>query len=461
MVQGEPGMKVVIVGTGYVGLVSGVCFADIGHNVVCVDVDSKKVDTINNCKSHIFEKGLDDLLQRNVNKGHLTATTNLKEAIIDADITMIAVGTPFNGDVINLSYIKQAASDIADVLEFAPDYHVVCVKSTVVPGTTENLVGQIIKDRSNRRIGDNVGLCMNPEFLAEGTAISDFMNPDRIVIGASDSKASKIVQQLYSYFDGTDMILTTPVTAEMIKYTANAFLATVISFANEIANLCSSIGGIDAIDVMQGVYADRRLSPILPQGRVTPGLLSFLYPGTGFGGSCFPKDVKALISYADQHGCPLKILNSVVDVNQNQPSVTVDILIRELGDLVGKRIAVLGLAFKPGTDDVRESPSITIIQQLISEGAIISCHDPVAIENMKAILSHESVTYVNDLQSAIHNVDAIVLVTSWSEYHDLRMLLKSNEIPIIDGRRLLNKKQFNKYSGIGLSNTLRVNRGIK
>ena len=192
MVQGEPGMKVVMIGSGYVGLVSGVCFAEIGHNVICVDIDQKKIETINKGKSHIYEEGLDDLLQRNVTKGHLTATTKLKEAIIDADITMITVSTPFNGDFIDLTNIKQAASDIGDVLEFAPDYHIVCVKSTVVPGTTENVVGKIIEERSSRRIGENIGLCMNPEFLAEGTAVSDFMNPDRIVIGASDSKTSKM-----------------------------------------------------------------------------------------------------------------------------------------------------------------------------------------------------------------------------------------------------------------------------
>ena len=456
MVQREPEMKVVIIGTGYVGLVSGVCFAEIGHNVICVDIDHKKIESINKCKSHIYEEGLDDLLRSNVTKGRLTATTNLKEAIIDADITMIAVGTPFTGDFIDLTYIKQAATDIGDVLEFAPDFHVVCVKSTVVQGTTENVVGKIIEERSSRRLDENIGLCMNPEFLAEGTAVSDFMNPDRIVIGASDSKTSKIVQQLYAQFDSTDMILTTPATAEMIKYTANAFLATVISYANEIANLCSSIGGIDAIDVMQGVYADKRLSPILPEGRVTPGLMSFLYPGTGFGGSCFPKDLKALISYADQYDYSLEILKSVFEVNQNQPSVTVDLLIRELGDLIGKRIAVLGLAFKPGTDDVRESPSITIIQQLLANGAFVVAHDPIAIENMKAILFGKSLTYVNDLPNAVNNVDAIVLVTSWPEYHDLSMLLKSNEIPIIDGRRFLDKKQFDKYSGIGLNNNLQV-----
>ena len=449
-------MKVVMIGTGYVGLVSGVGFAEIGHNVVCVDIDPIIIDTINKCKPHIFEEGLDDLLQDNVTKGHLTATTNLKEAIIDADITMIAVGTPFFGDVIDLSYVRQAASDIADVLEFAPNYHVVCVKSTVVPGTTENVVGKIIEDCSDRRLGENVGLCMNPEFLAEGTAISDFLNPDRIVIGASDPKTFKIVQQLYAHFDDTDMILTTPATAEMIKYTANAFLATVISYANEIANLCSAINGIDAIDVMQGVYADRRLSPILPEGRVTPGLLSFLHPGSGFGGSCFPKDLKALVSFADQQGYTLEILKSVLQINQNQPSVTVDLIKKVLRTLVGKRIAVLGLAFKPGTDDVRESPSITIIEQLLAQGAFVVAHDPIAIENMREILSGESVEYVKDLESAINNVDAIVLITSCPEYLGLNKLLKSNKTPIIDGRRFLDKKQFDKYSGIGLNTNLQI-----
>ena len=213
MVQREPKMKVVMIGTGYVGFVSGVGFSAIGHNVVCFDIDHKKIESINKCESHIYEEGLDDLFRSNFNKGNITATTNLREAIIDADITMIAVGTPFTGDFIDLTYIKQAAKDIGDVLEFAPDFHVVCVKSTVVPGTTENVVGKIIEQRSSRRIGKNIGLCMNPEFLSEGTAVSDFMNPDRIVIGASDSKTAKIVQKLYSQFDSADMILTNPATA--------------------------------------------------------------------------------------------------------------------------------------------------------------------------------------------------------------------------------------------------------
>ena len=206
-------MKVVVIGTGYVGLVSGVCFAEIGHHVVCVDIDAKLIESIRKGKSPIYEPGLNDLLKKNVSLGRLTATTKIKEAIIDADITMISVGTPLDNGVINLTYIEKAASDIGDVLKFASDYHVVCVKSTVIPGTTENVVGKIIEDRSIRIIGENVGLCMNPEFLAEGTAVTDFMNPDRIVIGVSNSKTSIIVQELYAHFNSTDMILTTPATA--------------------------------------------------------------------------------------------------------------------------------------------------------------------------------------------------------------------------------------------------------
>ena len=446
-------MKVVIIGTGYVGLVSGVCFAEIGHEVVCVDVDPKIINSINNCKPHIYEDGLDDLLKRNIKKGNLSATINLKKAISSADVTMIAVGTPFDGNFIDLKYIKTAISNVAQVLKFAADYHVVCIKSTVIPGTTENIVADIIENESNRKIGKDVGLCMNPEFLREGTAISDFMNPDRIIIGANDNKAAEYVKNIYSKFKNVEKIITTPSTAEMIKYASNAFLATVISYSNEIANICTSIDGVDAIDVMNGIHLDRRLSPLLPTGRVVPGLMSFLFPGTGFGGSCFPKDLKALYAFAKSNNKSAELLQSVINVNLNQPKETIQLLKQKVGNIKGKRITVLGLAFKPGTDDIRESPSIRIIEELISLEANVMCHDPIAIENMKLIFSDNIVSYFYDLKDALQKTEAVILVTSWPEYNQLKDLI-NRSIPVIDGRRFLNKNDFKNYVGIGLNNKI-------
>jgi len=446
-------MKIVIIGTGYVGLVSGVCLADTGHEVICVDVNKSRVVGVNKGRSPIYEDGLSEVLGRNVCAGRLHATTDLNAAIVGADVTMIAVGTPFDGNVIDLKYVRQAAKDVAYALQWAPEYHVVCLKSTIVPGTTETIVGPLLEKHSNRKIGVDLGLIMNPEFLAEGTAVKDFMFPDRIVIGASDPKAADTMAELYKPFLGADVIFSTLATAEMIKYTANSFLATVISFSNEMANLCSTLHGVDVVDVMKGVHADRRLSPLLSDGRITPGLMSFLYPGTGFGGSCFPKDVNALISFANSQGQHLPILTSVMGTNINQPAVTVDLLKKALGDsLGGSRIAILGLAFKPGTDDVRESPAIAIIESLLDEEVMITAHDPVAINNMQKILTNERIQYFETLEAAIDQIDAVILVTSWPEYKNLHEIIDSKQTPVIDGRRFLDKNNFRYYFGIGLNN---------
>ena len=441
-------MKIAVVGTGYVGLVSAVCFAEIGHDVVCIDVDSTKVARINRGEAPILEEGLDEMLARHVAAGRLIATTRI-DAVADAEISMIAVGTPFDGAKIDLKYVEEVARQIGEVLARTSAYHVVCVKSTVVPGTTERVVGPLVAAASGRRVSDGFGLTMNPEFLAEGTAVKDFMNPDRIVIGASDARAADVVRRLYERFAGTEVVVTTPSTAEMIKYASNAFLATVISYANEVANLCSATGGIDVMDVMAGVHLDRRLTPITPAGRVRPGLMSFLSPGTGFGGSCFPKDVKALISYGQDLGQPMRLLDAVVDINKRQPGMTLNLLREELGALKGRRIAVLGLAFKPGTDDVRESPAEPIIRGLLAEGASVAAHDPAAIESMRPVLAGAAVDFCNDVDSVIRNADAIVLVTSWPEYASLAAKLGHADIPVIDGRRFLKPEAFKRYRGIG------------
>lgn len=445
-------MNVVVVGTGYVGLVSGACFAEIGHKVTCVDVDATKVESINAGNSPIHEEGLQELIKHQVRQGRLSATTRLAEAMVGADVSIIAVGTPFDGIHIDLSYVKAAAAQIGECLP-RDRFHVVCVKSTVVPGTTTDVVGPIVEEASGLKRNSDFGLCMNPEFLAEGTAVKDFMHPDRIVIGTHCQRTEVIMRKLYSPLINTDVCVTSPTTAEMGKYTANSLLATLISFSNEIADICSRCNEVDAVDVMRTVYLDRRFSPITKYGRISPGFLTFLHAGTGFGGSCFPKDLKALAAFGEERGSDTSILHAVIARNIKQPRELMKLLENQLGsNLSAKRIAVLGLAFKPGTDDIRESPAVPILQWLLEKQAQIVAHDPIAIKNMTVIFPN--IAYAESVKSAIENVDAIVLVTAWPEYQDLPKLIRGKSIPLIDGRRLIDPSLCENYSGIGLNSNL-------
>ena len=297
-------MRISIVGTGYVGLVSGVCLADKGHEVVCVDVDKKKVETINSGQVPFYEKGLSDLLKKNM-PTRFKATTDLVTAIEETELTLIAVGTPFGRDKIDLTHIEQVSSQIGTVLCHKSSYHVVVVKSTVIPGTTEEVVLPLLEKASGKMAGVSFGVGMNPEFLREGEAVTDFLFPDRIVLGGIDERTIDVLEGLYKDFPDVSRIRTSPKTAEMIKYTANSLLATMISFSNEIGNLCAVLGGIDVVDVMKGVHLDKRITPVLSNGeRVVPTLVSYLEAGCGFGGSCFPKDVKALMAHGAKRGVP-------------------------------------------------------------------------------------------------------------------------------------------------------------
>ncbi len=285
-------MNISVIGTGYVGLVSGVCLSEKGHRVTCVDNDKVKVDLINNKISPIHEKGLDKLLNKNFGN-NLNATTNLYESVINSDVSLIAVGTPFDGELINLNYIREVSKEIGLALKDKKTYHVVIVKSTVIPGTTDDVVIPILEKYSGKKIQVDFGVGMNPEFLREGVAVEDFMNPDRIVLGGTDIKTHEIMEEIYKVFRGTDILKTSNMTAEMIKYASNSLLATMISFANEIGNFCENLEGVDIVDVMNGVHLDKRVSPILEDGRrIFPGLVSYLEAGCGFVVSCFPKDVK-------------------------------------------------------------------------------------------------------------------------------------------------------------------------
>lgn len=444
-------MKVAVIGTGYVGLVSGVCLAEKGHEVTCVDLDAAKVARINAGDPPIYELGLETMLKRNVERGSLRATTSLAEAMQGAEISLIAVGTPFEGEAIDLKYVRAVAAEIGAQLRDYPGHHTVVVKSTVVPGTTEDVVLPILEEASGKRAGRDFGVGMNPEFLREGEAIKDFMEPDRIVLGGIDAASIAALDRLYAVFPDTDKIRTTPRTAEMIKYTANSLLATLISFSNEIGNLCAE-AGVDVVEAMAGVHLDKRLSPILDGGtRVSPASLTYLAAGCGFGGSCFPKDVRALIAYGRETGSAMDLLEAVIRVNEAQPARMLEMLRRHLPDLRNRRIAVLGMAFKPGTDDIRESPSLPVTYALLEAGARVSAYDPIARHEAEKVFG-DRIAFRDDLGAAIDGAEAILLMTRWPEFEALPALLEGHPAPplVIDGRRMLPKDAFPRYEGIGL-----------
>ena len=445
-------MKISIVGTGYVGLVSGACLAEKGHEVTCIDIDRAKVDMINSGRPPIHEKGLAEILKRHAGN-RLNATTDLEGAVVGSDLSMIAVGTPYDGTRIDLKYIEAAARQIGQALARKATYHMVVVKSTVVPGTTDGVVLPILEKASGKKAGEDFGVGMNPEFLREGEAVADFMAPDRIVLGAIDEKSLAALESLYSVFPDTNIVRTGTRTAEMIKYAANALLATMISFSNEIGNLCSTVGGIDVVDVMQGIHLDKRLSPLGPGGnRVVPGFTTYLEAGCGFGGSCFPKDVKALISHGNNLGMPMALLDAVIRTNAAQPMQLIELLRKHYDAFRGLSVAVLGLAFKPGTDDMRESPAIPVIRTLLAEGAVVTAFDPVARKEAEKLFDGQPIRYCDALRDTIADADAVILITRWEEFRALPQLLngRSPAPVVIDGRRMLDKKDFDRYEGIGL-----------
>jgi UDPglucose 6-dehydrogenase len=436
-------LKVSIIGCGYVGLVTGVCLADKGHHVVCVDVDPAKVASINNAVPPIHEEGLPDLLKRNVGT-RLSASTDFELSVLNSDLTLIAVGTPFDGKTIDLTYIKKTAEQIGQVLKGKNAYHVVVVKSTVVPGTTDDVVGPIVAKASGKTLGEHFGLGMNPEFLSEGEAIRDFANPDRIVLGGIDERTIETMAKLYEAFPGVPVLRTNNKTAEMIKYAANSLLATAISFSNEIANLCTALGGVDVVDVLRGVHLMKELGAGKDRARLT----SFLGAGCGFGGSCFPKDVKALVAHGQARQLPMQLLQSVIDTNNNQPGRMIGLLQKHYPNLEGLKVAVLGLAFKPGTNDMRESPAIPLVKQLTEAGAKVKAFDPIAMNESKHMLKDVPLEYAPSLEAVLEGVDAALLVTRWPEFSKVTELLKPHQL-LIDGRRMIEPQLVERYEGIG------------
>jgi UDPglucose 6-dehydrogenase len=444
-------MNVSVVGSGYVGLVTAAGLAEKGHQVTCVDTDAAKVDGNRRGVTPFHEPGLEELLRRN--RPRLGATTDLRRAVLESDVSFIAVGTPFAHGAIDLAAVRAASSQIGAALREKPNYHLVVVKSTVVPGTTEDVVGPLNEQASGKRAGLGFGLAANPEFLTEGEAVRDFMYPDRLVLGALDATSLAGMEELYAGFDGTERLRTNPRTAEMIKYAANCLLATAISFSNEIANLCAALGGIDAAEVMRGVHASRYLTITDRDGRHHRAeLASFLWAGCGFGGSCLPKDLGAVIGHGQRAGQPMALLRAVVEINQRQPEQIIALVRKHFPSLRGVHVAILGLAFRQGTSDMRESPAVPIIRHLLAGGATVSAYDPAAREEATKVFDDGSVRLCEDLQSAVAEADAVVLVTRWEEFRGVPDALRATgrHPLLVDGRRMLERTTYDRYEGIGL-----------
>lgn len=429
-------MRVTIIGTGYVGLVSGVCLAARGHQVTCVDTETSIVKGLNQAIPHIYEQGLDDLLREVVSSGRFKATNDLTSALADTDGALIAVGTPSEHGVIDLSYVLQVAREIGLFLKTSERFLPIVVKSTVIPGTTDTVLRREIETASGKTLGA-FGLGMNPEFLREGVAVDNFMNPDRIVFGYEDEKTLAFQQALYASWL-CDKVAVNSRTAELTKYVSNSLLAVQISAVNEMANFAAALGGIDILEVLKGVHLDKRLNPIVNGKRVEPELLTYLIPGCGFGGSCFPKDVQALQSQGAQLGLPMAMLNAVLSVNETQALEVVAILERELGNLDGRKCLVLGLAFKPDTDDVRESASLRIVAGLLDKGVGVSAHDPIATENFKRSMGTKAgaINFCKDWKAAVREAEIIIIATKWPEYAALEQCDVSGKT-IFDARRLI------------------------
>jgi len=428
-------MNIAIVGTGYVGLVTGTCLAETGAKVYCIDIDEQKIENLTKGIIPIYEPGLEPLVKKNVEQNRLFFSTQLKEVINDCESVFIAVGTPPGEDgSADLSYVLSVASEIG---QYMNDYQVVVTKSTVPIGTANKVKAQIQSELKKRNVDIDFDVASNPEFLKEGDAVNDFLKPDRIIIGTESEKAKKLLNRIYKPFvlNGHPVIFMNIPSAELTKYAANAMLATKISFMNDMANL-SEIVGADIDMVRKGIGSDSRIGH------------KFIYPGVGYGGSCFPKDVKALVKTAKQNNYNLRILQAVEDVNDDQKSVLFNKLMKHFNNNIkDKTIAVWGLSFKPGTDDMREAPSIVIIDKLIKHGAIVKAYDPVAMKEAKRSLG-EVMEYSNDMYEATIDADALLLITEWNEFRlpNYKILKKlMNQKVIFDGRNIYDHEEMHDF----------------
>ncbi len=440
------GKRIAVIGTGYVGLVSGACFAYLGHEVIGLDIDEEKIERLKKGEVPIYEPGLDKILASALEAGRIEFTTDYSYAVRNSDFIFIAVGTPSRPDgSADLSYVESAYRSIAENIG-SGDYKVIVNKSTVPVGTgrwAEEFISKLLTERGIEEPEKRFDVVSNPEFLREGKAVEDFMNPDRVVVGADNREVAGMVASLYEKLQPAILITDLP-TAEMIKYASNAFLATKISFINEIANICERYGA-DVTVVARGMGLDHRISPY------------FLRAGCGFGGSCFPKDVKALIHTGEVAGEDVELLKSVISVNERQKLKPVEKLLKHIPNLEGVKVALWGLAFKPETDDMREAPSIPIVRRLLELGATVRAYDPVAVENAKRVFREEMEKFGERLQfsadkyEALEGADALILVTEWPEFRDVDFDKLKGKV-VIDGRNLWEPsvmRQFCTYESIG------------
>jgi len=439
-------MKITMVGTGYVGLVTGSCFAEIGIDVTCIDIDQQKIGNLKKGILPIYEPGLEELVKRNHEKERLNFSTELSKNLDGVDVVFGAVGTPPDEDgSADLKYVLGVAREVGQNMN---DYLLMVTKSTVPVGTAEKVRAAIQEELDKRGVNIPFDVASNPEFLKEGAAVDDFLKPDRIVVGLDSDKAKKIMERLYKPFtmNGHPVIFMDIVSAEMTKYAANAMLATKISFMNDVANLCEIVGA-DVNSVRKGIGSDRRIGPY------------FIYPGTGYGGSCFPKDVKALIMTADKNGYDMEVLKAVENVNERQKSVLFGKAMNYFdGDLKGKTFAIWGLAFKPQTDDMREAPSLVIIKKLLAAGAKVKAYDPVALKETKRILG-DAIQLIDDQYETLIDADGLFVITEWPEFKfpNLKIIDKLLKDKVIfDGRNIYNPEEMAEagfdYFGIGRSN---------
>jgi len=423
-------MKIAVVGTGYVGLVTGTCLAETGNQVICVDINLQKVEMMKAGQLPIYEPGLETLFTRNINEKRLEFTTDLASAIAEAKIIFLALPTPPGGDgSADLSYVLGAAKDIAKIIT---DYKVIVTKSTVPVGTADKVTAVI---KANTDI--DCAVVSNPEFLREGVAVEDFMKPDRVVVGTMDERARKLMGELYSPYvrQGNPIIFMDERSSELTKYAANSFLATKISFMNEVANLCEVVGA-DVDQVRRGIGADNRIGK------------RFLFSGIGYGGSCFPKDVQALAKSAEESHYDFKILNAVMDVNEIQKKVLAEKIRKYYkGDLKGKKFALWGLAFKPETDDIREAPALYIIDELLKEGATLVAFDPEGMPNVKKLLG-DKISYASNRYDALEGADALLIITEWPVFRtpDFDFMKEKLKAPVVfDGRNLYDLERMKEY----------------
>lgn len=439
--------RISFVGMGRVGLCTAVCFASKGYKTILSTHDGTKAEMVRSGVSPFYEPHAEQLLQKAIREGHLDVSLERDKAVLNSEITFITVGTPSKADgSIDLEFVCKSAEEIGRALRKKSDYHLVVVKSTVVPGTTEGMIKPLLEKHSGKKCGVSFSLCVNPEFLREGSAINDTLYPDRIVLGEFDKKSGDLMECLNKEFYGRDhppIIRTNLSPAEFIKYANNAFLGTKISFINQIANICKRVQGVDVRTVAEGIGLDRRINS------------SFLNAGLGYGGSCLPKDIKALIAFSRKLGYAPQMLEAINNVNETQPYEAVTIAENLVGDLHNKRIAVLGLAFKPETDDMREAVSTKVVNKLLENGADVAVYDPVAMDNAKKIFSNR-VEYASSAIECIRGADCCIIATEWEDFKKLEPgdFVKNMRTPtVVDGRRIYNPVEYRsklKYAAIGL-----------